>query len=443
MVRIEVLRGDLLMALSASVHDHELEPLRVRPADRVRAVAIGADRQLLRCGSHFRRVHALLELILNPDVAGSARRGDVVAVDAGSRAVRREHAVRGMAARAHGADDEAASNEPLAVDALLIMLDDVGLRARVTHRGLLPRAVTARAQGRDVQREGGRRRVLPREDVVRAVTLRARRGVPVLLRLQLAVRAGAVLLRNVGMAGGALDLGHADSRGPRVRRIDRGVALAARDLRMHRTRDRAGLDRERVTVHGRFDVGTSVATQAARSIPVPAVRVAARLVRRMAAHARGNRGAALRPSLDGNDLAVHLFELRVAPHAGGRQVLPRDRRTIVGRWQDVVCRVARRAGRRDDQPLLCELPVNEVGIIRGCVGLPKLTLPVDRLARRVARSTHGGDTSGKHGRAGIVHRHDARGCHGSRHSAAQLLRRARTPCRAVTAHTAALPRRDT
>ena len=340
-------------------------------------------------------------------MAGAARGGNVVAVDAGLEAVRREHAVRGMAARAHRADDEAALDEPRSMNALGIPLHDLELLARVANGGLLSRAVAAGAQRGDVEGKRGRQRVSLREDVVRAVTLRARRRVLVLLRLQLAVRAHPVLLRHVGMAGGASHARHPGAGSPFVRRIHRRVALAARQLRMHRAGNGVGLDLERVTVLRRLDVGTPMAAQAAGAARVPAVRIAARLVGRMAGHARGNRGGSLRPSLDGDDLAVHVLEFGVTLFAGGRQILPRDRGTIVGGGQDVVCRVTRHTGRRDHQPLLREGPVDEFRVVRSSVRLTKLTFLVDRLPFRVARSAQGGSARGEHGGARIARRHNS------------------------------------
>ena len=48
-VRVEVGLGDLLVAAAALGHDRQLEALLVRPADRVRAVAVVARRELLAC----------------------------------------------------------------------------------------------------------------------------------------------------------------------------------------------------------------------------------------------------------------------------------------------------------------------------------------------------------------------------------------------------------
>src|ERR1035437_4272411 len=161
------------MAFAAPTHDHQLETLRVRAADRMGAVTFAADRQLFRGGGHLRRVHALLELFLNADVTDSARGGNVVGVDARLEAVRREDAVCGMAARAHRGDNETALDEPLTVDALGIPLYDLELGAGISNRRLLSRAVAACAQGGDVEGKSRRRRIPLSEDVVGAGTLRA------------------------------------------------------------------------------------------------------------------------------------------------------------------------------------------------------------------------------------------------------------------------------
>ena len=63
-----------------------------------------------------------------PQVVGMFAR-----IDARSRIVLRQHAVRGVAARARRRHGQAALHQPLAVDALGVVLDDLVLRARVAH----------------------------------------------------------------------------------------------------------------------------------------------------------------------------------------------------------------------------------------------------------------------------------------------------------------------
>ena len=77
----------------------------------------------------------------------------VVPIDARLRAVAREHAVRGVAACARGGDDQSAFGEPLAVDALGIALDDLGLGSGVAQGGLLASAVALGTERGDVGRE--------------------------------------------------------------------------------------------------------------------------------------------------------------------------------------------------------------------------------------------------------------------------------------------------
>src|SRR3990170_2300713 len=154
-VGVEVRLRDLAVAAAALLHDLELETFGVGARDRVRGVAVVADRQLLVGLALERVVDALLELLLDPVVAAAARLRHVLAVDARERIGPRQDAEGGMAARAGGGDGESALQQALAVDALGVGLDDLVLQPLVAHRRLLALAVAAPAQLGHV---GGERR---------------------------------------------------------------------------------------------------------------------------------------------------------------------------------------------------------------------------------------------------------------------------------------------
>src|SRR5574341_2401867 len=155
-VGVEVGLRDLDVAAAALLHDVQLEAIGVGARDRVRAVAVVADRQLLVGLALERMVDALLELLLDPVVATAAGLRHVRAVDARGRVGSRQDAVRGVAAGAGGGDGQAALQQALAVDALGVGLDDLVLRPLVAHRRLLALAVAARTQPRHVGGEARR-----------------------------------------------------------------------------------------------------------------------------------------------------------------------------------------------------------------------------------------------------------------------------------------------
>ena len=229
-VGVEVGLGDLAVAPAALLHDVELEAVGVGPPDGVRAVAVVADRQLLVGLPQHLVVDASLELLLDAVVAPAAGLRHVRAVHARGRVRPRQDAVGGMAARAGGGHGEAALEQPLAVDALRVRLDDPVLRPLVPHRRLLALAVAARAQPGDVGGEGRRRALEPPQSPVRPVALRARWGVRVAVEEQLAVLAAGVLLGDLRVAGAAIHLRGDRLAGPPVRDVHPRVALRAGHL---------------------------------------------------------------------------------------------------------------------------------------------------------------------------------------------------------------------
>ena len=118
----------------------------------------------------------------------------------------------------------------------------------------------------------------------------------------------------------------------------------------------------------------------------------ANFVRLVTVHAGGKNVRFLLPECAFDGLAVDLFNLRVAPGAGGGNVAPRDRGVGIGVRQDVMRRVARRAIRRDDQALLEQrLAVNALGIVLENIVLIDLAVGLNRSALAMAAAADEGD----------------------------------------------------
>ena len=172
-VRVEVGFGDGLMTPAALVHDVEAEVGEIGAPDGVRGVAIAAHRQLLGGVGHLGGVNAGDERLVDAVMAPPAGGRHVAGVDAGTQVAGGELAVRGVAVGAIGRHRQPALQQPLAVNALLIIFHDIGLGAFITERRPLPRAVAIAAQGRNVARKGRRVGIVPAQDSVFAVTVRA------------------------------------------------------------------------------------------------------------------------------------------------------------------------------------------------------------------------------------------------------------------------------
>src|SRR5208337_3084878 len=107
------------------------------------------------------------------------------------------------------------------------MFHHVGLRAFITERRPLPRAVAIAAQGRNVAREGRRAGIVPAENPVFAVTVRAGGRVRTALRQQLSVHALLKVFAGGGVANRAIDLGGYGGARSRQGRVTAGMALHA------------------------------------------------------------------------------------------------------------------------------------------------------------------------------------------------------------------------
>ena len=128
---------------------------------------------------------------------------------------------------ARGSHRQPALHQPLAVDTLRVMLNDLMLRARVPSSCFLTFTMAFRAQGRNIRRE--RRRIWAQfpQHVVRAVTFFARRAIRVVLRHELPVRAELELLAYFGMARRAINLPGDRFARPDMRDAHFRVTLAA------------------------------------------------------------------------------------------------------------------------------------------------------------------------------------------------------------------------
>ena len=83
-----------------------------------------------------------------------AGRGDVVAIDAGSRVFVRQNVMGGMAARANGGDNETSLEETITVDGLGVIFQNMAFVDGTELRDLRPFFVARAAKGGDVHHIG-------------------------------------------------------------------------------------------------------------------------------------------------------------------------------------------------------------------------------------------------------------------------------------------------
>ena len=150
--------------------------------------------------------------------------------------------VRGVAVGAIGGDGQAGLQQPLAMDALAVMVHDVTLLAGIANGGLVPLLVAFSAQGGDVARIRGIGGIELAQRPVRAVAVLAEGRIGTALRSQRAVRAFAVLVHLLVVADGAIHLILNGVAGSHVGRGPAGMALHAGDARMTRVGQFIGAD---------------------------------------------------------------------------------------------------------------------------------------------------------------------------------------------------------
>ena len=199
------LEGGIGMAAQAIAIRHPLGVVDL--ADFVRLMAVDARRDEVRLLLPQLAADHLAVYGLDLSVALRAGLGNVLFRNRGLGIRVGTHVVRGMATGADRGNGQAFLEEANAMNAVLVILQDIGLRhdARLADLGVF--AVTAAAEARHVDGGGGRLHVGRGQDVVRAVTELAVGSIRVVLRRLPAVDAGGVLALLVAMAQAAVDAG--------------------------------------------------------------------------------------------------------------------------------------------------------------------------------------------------------------------------------------------
>ena len=153
-VRLEIARGDGLVAAAALIHDVQPEIGQVGALDAVRRVAVAAHRKRLGRGMRGGRVNARDEHFVDAAMALGAGSGHVGAVHARACIAGGQFQVRAVAIGAIGGHGQPGLEQPSSVDALGVVLDDVLLLPGVPQGGLLAGPVALGAEVGDVAREG-------------------------------------------------------------------------------------------------------------------------------------------------------------------------------------------------------------------------------------------------------------------------------------------------
>ena len=131
--------------------------------DRVRSVAVGADRRAGVAGGDGLAMHAFLILLVDADVAAAAGAGNIGPVGGALRIGVAEDFVRAVAAGAVGGDQQAFFAQREAVDGVDVERVDIGQVVFLRHRFV---AVAGAAGLRDIQRIDGGMRVGLRDNEV-------------------------------------------------------------------------------------------------------------------------------------------------------------------------------------------------------------------------------------------------------------------------------------
>src|SRR5690349_7299170 len=240
------------------------------------------------------------------------------------------------------------------MDALDVVLDDLGLGAVVAQRRLPAGAMTLAAQRGDVLGVGARFGLQVPEDPVRAMAVGAHRRVGAALGRERAVAAALVGGDDLGVTHGAVDFRrHADAR-PALGRVDAGMALGAGNLDVARVLELVAVveHRDQLTLVMPGEVVLGVARYAVLVGHALGVEHLAHPVGLVAVHARRDRARTLLPQLALDDLAVHGLDAHVALGAGAGHVLARDAGARIGVRELVVRGVTAGAHRGGQEPLL-------------------------------------------------------------------------------------------
>ena len=200
-VGIEVCLRDRLVTPSTLRHDLELESCFIRTPDGMRCMTIVADRQRFVGLPNQDRVDAQFELLLNPVMTPTARLRNILWINARERIGLRQHAVGRVATGARCRHCQPALHQPFAMDAFGVVLDDLMLRAGVADGRFLSFPMALRTQEWDIRCESCGIWTQLSEYEMCTVTFLARRGVGVIFRGHLPMRADLILLRKLGMTG--------------------------------------------------------------------------------------------------------------------------------------------------------------------------------------------------------------------------------------------------
>lgn len=181
-------------------------------ADFVRLMAIDAGRDQVRLLLPQLAADHLAVYVLDVRVALGTRLGDVRLGDGGPGIGVGKHVVSGMTTAAYRGNGQALLEEADAVNAVLVILGDVGLwdGARLADFAVL--AVTGAAKGWNIDGGNLRFQVGRGQDVMRRrgdVAEFAARSIGVILRRLLPMDAAAILAELVAVAEAAIDLGPA------------------------------------------------------------------------------------------------------------------------------------------------------------------------------------------------------------------------------------------
>src|SRR5208282_96494 len=242
---------------------------------------------------------------------------------------------------------------------------------------------------------------------MRTMAFLAGRSIRIVLAVQLSVDAGHVLLANFIVARAAVDsMGDGFAR-PYVGGVYFRVALAAGNFVVAGMADLAHAD-----VHG-FPVArptqflVCVATHAIRVGHALLIEDVPDLMRLMAIGTGGQNVGLLFPELATNDLAVNGLDLRVAPGAGGGDVLAIDRGCWIGMGQYQVRGVAGGAIRSHRQALLQQgLSVDALGVVLQNIVLANLAITGDGCSFAMALAANVGNFERRYGRVRVFHRNN-------------------------------------
>ena len=247
-IRVEICLRNFFMAAAAFGHDFKLETVGVGAGNGVRGMTIIAYRQFLVRFRYEFGMHTFFKAFFNPMMAFAAGRRNILVIDARSRIFFWQNAMRGVTVRTGRSHRQAALHEASPVNAFRIMLDDTVLGTSVAHRCFLPFAVTGGTKAGNICRKDRRCRFRLPENAMRAVTILAGRTVGIPFRDELTVNAYLEFLADLRVTRSAIHFFRNRLARTKVRSVDFGVTLAARNFRMSRFADKIRVHKQGATV---------------------------------------------------------------------------------------------------------------------------------------------------------------------------------------------------